>query len=94
MTIKLRDFALTVIVLLSSPSMGCSQPLPRNMPGDRQLLERFQLYREAFDRLPTLPWLCGENQIRRASFTAASLDEDVAWDEAWESLWVGEWVLV
>ena len=73
--------------------MGCSQPPPTNMPGDRQLLELFQLHREAFDRLPTLPWLCGENQIRRASFTAASLDEDVAWDEAWESLWAGEWLM-
>jgi hypothetical protein len=31
-----------------------------------------------------------ENQIRRASFTAAASGADVAWGEVWESLWARE----
>jgi hypothetical protein len=55
---------------------------------------REQIFRSDYDRklfLETLGEACGEEkQIRRASFTAAALDEDVAWGEAWELLWARE----
>jgi hypothetical protein len=51
MTINVRDLALTLIVLLSSPSMACSQPPPMNMPKDAKLVELFQSHREAFESL-------------------------------------------
>ena len=55
---------------------------------------REQIFRSDYDRklfLETLDEACGEEkQIRRASFTAAALGEDVAWGEAWESLWARE----
>jgi hypothetical protein len=54
MPIKLATFALTIILLLSSPFLGCSQPLPVNMPKDAQLVELFRSHRDAFEKLASM----------------------------------------
>jgi hypothetical protein len=54
MQTKPRYLALTVILLLNSPFLGCSQPLAINMPKDSQLVELFRSHRDAFERLAVM----------------------------------------
>jgi len=51
MLTTLRNLALTIILCLSTPFLGCSQPLPVNMPKDAELVELFRSHRDAFERL-------------------------------------------
>jgi hypothetical protein len=51
MLTTLRNLALTIILFLSTPFLGCSQPLPINMPKDAELVELFRSHYDAFERL-------------------------------------------
>ena len=71
------------------PNLGWRLTERRANDKERQNSKQRALHLRLFRIISCL--LCREKKrIRRASFTAAALGEDVVWGEAWESLWARE----